>query len=573
MIAIYLTSLMNFAYYSVFRSFISVSLGEVGQFNGVMLNHLKDFYFLVPGKLYFLAFIILAGIIGNSVLFYIMTSRKREKVLFNFSVMNLIEKKKARSVRWVLMIVGAFILVNMIAFGSASYLYNNPRDTWWNVRTQLSDLGFLGYFYGQVFANPEPELEKSEGRSFWNETVGVFDKLKNQQSLSPTELSLPKFDSTPNVIVIQLESIQNWSIDNSETPMPFLKSLMQENIVVEDFYPNSCQTINAEFTSLCSFWPNSTEPVSYSHKDNDYKCLPTVLKERHGYENYFFHSDYLEFWDRDTFLPKWGFNNIFDVPHYLLKEDDASVFRDSLRTLNKAREPFLGYVVTFNTHSPHNEDYKVYQYWTNNITINDFSGKIDSNILKTSNLSEEEIRTYWGFLKSTDEALEVFFDELRKYDYADNTVVVIYNDHRYYGFNEKLLSSELKTDLTDRSPFLIVTPDRQKGSLQTVSSHLDVAPTILNIIEGDSYEPVDHFIGSSMYSPAYVPNVLSKCLGQVYYKTPDLLIEGNATADSYEITSGKENLNSLQRENWLNLIGDLVESSDETIYGDQLLGK
>jgi len=573
MMVVYVSSLVNFAYYSVYRVFIDFSFNQAGQMNPMMFNHLKDFYYEVPGRLYLLAIVIFVGILINSILFYSLTAKKSEKFLFNFSIKNLISKNKPRSKKYVMGLVIVFCLVNLIAFGASSYLYNNPRDTWSNLKGQVADLGFFGHFYSQVYASTRDDLVGSDqGTAYLEQTKELYSRLDilNERETVST-IALPEFSEKPNVLIVQMESAGSWIIENSQSPMPYLQKLIKENVSVPNFQPNSCQTINAEFSSLCSFWPNSYEPVSYSHQQNQYYCLPSILKNRYDYSTYLFHSDYPEFWNRDVLSPKWGFDNTYFVPHYKVKEDDASVYKDAVKTLAKESEPFFAEIITFTGHGPHNDNYVTYNDWSNNLKIKDFTGKIDKRILSNSALSEKEIRRVFGFFVEVDNALKVLFEELEDKKLLDNTVVLIYNDHRYYDFSDK--DPLLKFDLYNRSPFLIITPDKQKGVVQQIASHVDVAPTILNLIEQDDYQPVEHFVGTSLFSENHPNTVLNKCLGQIYFMNEDIIIEGNAKSGMYSVLDSKDSLTQIKKDHWLDLVGDLVAVSDKTIYEDGLLGE
>ena len=375
---LYISSLANFAYYQVFRAFIDFSLNQAGQLgSGGMINQLKDFYFLVPAKLYWFSAIIFLSVLFNSVLYLKFSSREVEKFLFNFSWWTVVSKKGPRSARQILVLVMLFCAVNLMAFGASSYLYNNPRETWWDLKNQFSDLGFLGYFYTQVYAKSGDEEKVAADCSYFEQTKADYAMMADLGGGAGESLTLPAYDSPPNILVIQLESAGSWAIENNPSPMPYLRELMNNNVSFENFQANSCETVNAEFSSLCSFWPNSYEPVGYSHQKNDYNCLPRILKQDYGYESYYFHSDTPEFWNRDVLIPKWGFENTFFTPYFRQKQDDASVFSQSIEVLADSPKPFFGYMISFTSHSPHNQELIDYQAEKNNLQIAPFKGKLD----------------------------------------------------------------------------------------------------------------------------------------------------------------------------------------------------
>ena len=75
-----------------------------------------------------------------------------------------------------------------------------------------------------------------------------------------------------------------------------------------------------------------------------------------------------------------------------------------------------------------------YNLKVNDLEILPFQGKVDPELIKNSEISEDEIRKYFGFLKASDDALKIFMRKMREKGLLKNTVIFIYSDHRYYNF-------------------------------------------------------------------------------------------------------------------------------------------
>ena len=562
----FISALLNFAYYKIFRAFIDFSWSQAGQIDGVMIKFLSDFRFLVPAKLFWLTGIILIGIILNSIFYRQFSKRPTQKVLFNFSALELVSVRRRRNIRQVLLLVVLFCLLNLTAFGVSSYLYNNPRETWWNLKNQVADLGLWGYFYTQVYAQTR-EQEKSDGTDYLGLAKDDYEQISNYFTVNNSAV-LPIFAKKPNILIVQLESIGSWAVESDPSPMLFLKSLMAENLTVPDFHSNSCETNNAEFLVSCGFLPNSFEPVNYSHQKNDFNCLPSILKEKFDYTTYFFHANAPSFWDRNVMLPKWGYDNIYLTPFFRQKEDDASVYGRALDLLSKANKPFFAFITSFTTHAPHNEELIQYQKEVNGLKIKPFTGSIDSWLLANSELSEKETRDYFGFLKANDDALKFLFEKLKFSGLADNTMVVIYGDHRFYTFES---GDEIKNfNEYNQVPFVMVLPDKSKGLLGQVSSQVDIAPTLLNLVEGKDYVTKKNFIGASLYDKNRSDFAINKCLGQAYLASDNLIIEGNVKSNVYRVLFDRNNQSEEQQKALINLLSGFVENSDQAIYGNEL---
>ncbi|MBI5077120.1 LTA synthase family protein [Candidatus Falkowbacteria bacterium] len=564
----YFASLVNFAYYSVYRSFIDFSFEQSSQINFTMVKHLKDFWFLVPTKLFVLAAIVFLAIIINAYLYRRFREGRVKLILSNPRPLELFFEPK-RKTRETLLLLILFLIINSGAFSVSSYLYNNPRDTWWNLQKQLTDLGFWGYFYSQVYAQSKNGKDESAADKTWlEETKDVYNQTARLSEPSAAGLARPTFSQTPNIVIIQLESIPSWAVENEPSAMPFLKSLMAENIIIPNFHSNSCETINSEFSSLCGFWPDSLEPVNYSHKNKQYRCLPTILKEDFGYGTNFFHANVPEFWNRDVLIPKWGFDQYYSTPYFRQKQDDISVFEKAVNEMANQKKPFFSYLLSFTTHAPHNDELIQYQWEKNGVKIESFSGELNPWLVNSVEIDEADLRKYLGFMKVTDDALKVFFEKMKAKNLLKNTIILIHGDHRFYNFRGQ--DEKLIFDAYNRVPFVMVLPDGQKGVLQNLSSQLDIAPTLLNMVVGEKYQPVAHFLGQSMFAPNFVPQVLNKCLNQIYFTNGELIIEGNAKSNLYHVLTSRQELSSLAEDNWLRLIGELVKKSDETIFNDGL---
>lgn len=581
----YVWALMNFAYFKVFKTFLDFGLGQFGQVNLNFLTFLKDFLYLVPVRLYFVSILVLIGIIVNSILYFKFIDRRNEKILYKTEKLNFLYFQKHRSHRFhkVIILIFLFAFVNGAAFGACAYLASSPKVSWWKIEQQITDLGLWGHFYNQVYAqvgannqikednlNNEEDLVEVVPESplaLMEKTRAIYSEMEQLAEFRTKKYSIPSRIEKPNIIVVQLESLPSWILENKPTPMPYLRQLIDNNITIGSFHPNSCQTINAEFSSLCSFWPNSEEPISYSHLENKYHCLPSILNEEYGYETYIFHSDYQEFWDRETLSPKWGFDHLYFVPHYNVKQDDISVFTDAVDVLSKETKPFFAYLISFSTHSPHNDSMYEYNKWVNNIEAEPFSGDLNEDF-KNIELIEEEVRDYLGFTKITDDALKKLFEKLKSLSLLDNTIVVIYNDHKYYNFRGEGLADWQKTY---ESPFVMVLPSGARGQIQSIASHVDIAPTLLNLIEQDDYKPRSNFIGTSLFQKDFPNQALNKCLGEIYYINDEVLLRGNAKTMQYQVFEEFEKVPEIKKQKWLSLISSLVIQSDETIYSDGLV--
>ena len=76
---------------------------------------------------------------------------------------------------------------------------------------------------------------------------------------------------------------------------------------------------------------------------------------------------------------------------------------------------------------------------------------------------------------------------------------MITGDHGVWTFDERTRSRLDRNERFFRVPFILRTPDGRTGTLSARASHLDVAPTVAELVGVD---PGDAFLGRSLVDPA-----------------------------------------------------------------------
>lgn len=578
----FLFCLINFAYFKVFASFSEFSFGQMKTMTGSFATFLSDYFYLIPLEIYLLTILVFLITIIIKTLYF--RSRRPIKFIFQNSTAQLKSNRRYAIIALLILIFG---FLNLIAIGTAQYLASHPKNHWWDETQHLLDLGIFGSFYTNLITNKNqnnfnskpiaqtPETNQAFSNIFTTDFFHLTPIEKTNQLLStlaskqeqPTTINLPVINNSPNFLIIQLESIAQWPIEHNPSAMPFLKGLMENNITIENFHANSCETINAELAINCSTFANSYEPVPYSHLENDYYCLPQILKDKLNYNTYFFHANTMDFWRRDILVPKWGFEKNYFVPHFRQKAYDQYIFDESIDILTKEDKPFYAYITTFTSHAPHNQELVDYHRDKNQLEITPYIPPLNETI-KNIEIPEEQTRLYLGFLQATDDALKFLMEKLERTNLLQNTVVIIVNDHRFYNFNSDTLQD---FNNYNQTPFVMILPDKQQGQIQRVASHLDIAPTILNIAEPQTYQKPQHFLGASLFENNFPNQALNKCLGKIYYINENYIFQGNAKTSQYNLFHSTKSLDPSDNTEWQNMISQIVKYSDEAIYSNQLI--
>ncbi|MDL4843184.1 LTA synthase family protein [Aquibacillus rhizosphaerae] len=315
------------------------------------------------------------------------------------------------------------------------------------------------------------------------EMTEIREYVKNHQS-SKEVSDLFGVAEDKNVIIVSLESVQSFVINNTvngEEITPFLNELIEESYYFENFYHQTEQgkTSDHEFLVDNSLYPLPRGAVYFTHSQNEYNPLPELLKGQ-GYYSTVFHANNKSFWNRDVMYENNGYDHFYEEEAYEINDDnsvgwglkDKPFFEQSLKYLQSIPQPFYSRFITLTNHYPFNlgeDDASIEPYDSNSKTLNQ----------------------YFPTVRYTDEALALFFEQLKESGLYEDSIILIMGDH--YGisdFHNNAMSEFLdKEEITpydqvqlQRVPFLIHIPGHSGETISKVSGQIDVKPTLLNLL-------------------------------------------------------------------------------------------
>ncbi|MBI4457462.1 sulfatase-like hydrolase/transferase [Candidatus Uhrbacteria bacterium] len=539
-------AVVNFAYYQVFHNYLVLSAAKISGVNGAMIGLLKDFYFLVPPTM-------AAATLGLLAAFIVVCRtaraparvRKFQVVLVPDGSAESADRPAHRRFR-----IAAGILIQALLFQAADTAvagYARAANAGKAEESALADLGVYGF---AVAAHKKTrELRASDRSNAASSAVSLDSSKTNLEALrqrmaeitgSAGRTSWPPPAKPPNVIVYQMESTSYWPLEQQPPAMPFLDSLIRKQGRLPAYFSNGCDTIDAEFAINCGFLPDTFGPISDLYAKNDYRCLPTLLKER-GYATSLYHANDLSFWNRDSLAPAWGFDKLVFKPEFNFREPDGRMFDRVIEDLKKAVKPVYTYVIGMTAHSPHNEHFQKHYNKVYNLGLQPFAGPLN-DAAKSITADEATVRLYLGFLKAQDDGLKRLFDRLAEEGLLDSTIVLGFGDHRYY---EPDLADPWRQFIEyNRIPFFLHLPGGAVPALPAIASHIDVPSTIYQLVGGDPAALPPSFLGTSMLTPAPHPMAVTKCLGRTLLYDGDVVAEGNAVLSSYRTAWSKSGDNA-----------------------------
>ncbi|MFI5381878.1 MAG: sulfatase, partial [Tepidisphaerales bacterium] len=122
----------------------------------------------------------------------------------------------------------------------------------------------------------------------------------------------------------------------------------------------------------------------------------------------------------------------------------------------------------------------------------------------------QDLGLYLNALRETDRQIGRLLDELRRRNLADSTIVVITGDHgeafgrphKHFGHTGQVIEEELHVPLIMWNPILF----KNAGRRQTVGGHVDLSPTVLDLL-GVAVPAT--WQGTSLFSPSHPGRVYS----------------------------------------------------------------
>ncbi|MCR6112426.1 LTA synthase family protein [Bacillus sp. A301a_S52] len=388
---------------------------------------------------------------------------------------NRVSLKKTRSKYAVLAIVVATIV------GAGQIDLGEQRSHSFNRDTAIESMGIYNFYvydaYLHLTTRSQTVFADRDDWEIIDEHLADYDVKPNSAYHGVAE--------GMNVVVLSMESVEAFVINetvNGEEITPFLNELIEDSFYFENFYDQTGQgkTSDAEFMINNSLYPLGRGAVFHTHSDNELTPLPRAL-QHNGYYTVSFHANDKTFYNRDIMYGNLGYDHYFDIASYEVTGEnsvgwglkDVAFMEQSMAYMEELPEPFFATMLTLTNHFPYELDEEDH-----------FVAPYDSE--------SDILNRYFPTVRYTDEAIKTLFDEMKEQGLYDNTIFVLYGDH--YGIAEShysQLSEFLGYDITpdeamklNRVPLIIHIPgmEEEAKTIDTVSGHVDVMPTLLNLL-------------------------------------------------------------------------------------------
>ena len=309
-----------------------------------------------------------------------------------------------------------------------------------------------------------------------------------------------------NVIMVLMESMDDWMITEEDTPT--ISRLMDEGINFTNFYTpgyGSARTLNSEFCMNTGIYLPTTGSYVFDYVTNSFKQSIASQLTVNGYNAQVFHYNDPAFYSRGVFEPAMGYADYVCYADFLGEDDseDRLYEENLLFDIQEINDLFFRNGPTFNTiitRSAHlsyryNEvlsHYALEQY-------PEYRWRYDS----------EEENCARVKAKLVDDMFARLLQELEAHGQLENTVIIAMTDHYTYGYKEMSelyahsgVDSEL---LLEKTPCFVWSADKPSIVVDKELNTSDFLPTMLNLLGIDS--PYS-YLGQDAFDPNYEGYVL-----------------------------------------------------------------
>jgi lipoteichoic acid synthase len=354
-----------------------------------------------------------------------------------------------------------------------------------NVRNRdgVEQLGAIGYHLYDVWSYIQTTTLRRPATAAEVDAVRTWlaDRARLRSARGPSFGAA----RTRNVIVIQVESLQEFAVDyrvNGQEVMPNLRRWTSDSLRFTNVSDQTSEgrTSDAEFIALTSLLPSDHGAAVFRFPLNHFVGLPRVLAE-HGYKTLSAVAFEAGFWNRRVMHPSYGFQQSFFEPDFVAGEtigwglNDRDFLQQMIPKLRAQPSPFFAWLITLSLHHP----FENFPEGRKTLKLGALDGTPFGNYLHT--------------MRFFDQALEEFKTGLGAAGLLDGSVLVVFGDHDA-GFSHAselarligLAPDESAWEMADRVPLFVrlpgATPTVLRGTRAIPAGQTDFTPTLLALL-------------------------------------------------------------------------------------------
>lgn len=301
-----------------------------------------------------------------------------------------------------------------------------------------------------------------------------------------------------NVILIQLESLDDWIITPENTPTIF--QLMSEGINFTNMHTciyGSGSTFSTEFAFNTGIYQSTKGAGAYSSIRNSFTYSLANIFNGLGYSTQSFHQNVGSYYNRSSMHKAIGYDAYYCTRDYLstglLPEVDSSIINDdTCWALMTAKKPFFSFIISYSAHVAYTAEDALAVY-----ALEQYPEYNDPD-------RNNELNYLYAKARLTDDMFEALLERLAEDNLLADTIIIAYDDHYNYGISDKSLVQQLSeangSSILERTPAFIWYDGCEATEVDKICQTIDWLPTIANLFGVDV---TPYVLGNDIFDDAY----------------------------------------------------------------------
>ncbi len=437
--------------------------------------------------------------------------------------------------------------------------WRNPRNIYMNFNDNNKSMMISGIYEYSIrnFYITFIKAKKSNNE----EDIALLEEIYNTEEENYSTKYTGKYKDK-NLILLQLEGIDSWLITKEDTPT--LYNMMNNSINFSNhysYYNGGGSTFNSEFAVNTGFiTPLSYTQNAYTFNKNYFPYSLANLFKNSGYAVNAFHMNDSEYYSRGTNYKNWGYDNYYGLKDLETYKDDTYTLDRELilnETFNEkmfASEKFVNYIITYSGHLPFTTEKGVCKKLVEEDILKELNEEELPKDYTLPEMTEESCARRQA--KETDYMVELLLDTLEEKNLIEDTIIVVFTDHYLYTLSDQTILKKYKetnNNLINKTPFFIWDNKETNKKITTVTSQLNILPTLLNLF-GLEYHP-NYYIGEDALNNNYQ---------NIVFFSDYSWYDGNVYVDGGEVTN-KKNIDPLSLEDKNYYVNYIIRKNDLTL--------
>ena len=393
------------------------------------------------------------------------------------------------------------------------------NDKTYNKDLQIREATIFGYHIDDI--EKTIHIKNQMKYKKYEDMITDYEALKTayEEKYGEEKYEFQGILENKNIIIIQLESIQEFVIHKKINGMPItpnLNEFFNENIEFTNMHMQSYSTTaDSEHSTITSVYPMENGMSFSKYYTNNYDNLFKIFNGANYYTSYM-HGNDAYFWNRGRVYERFGVKDIAlkdkfqDLEYINGFLSDELLYTQGMERLKEFPEPFISFIVSASSHTPYELE-GLQDRSKVKIDVGKYKGSYFGNYLEAVNYA--------------DYTFGILIDELKKAGLYEDTAILVFGDHNGMNmYNDEMIDflKILNPELTDVDIKLNYTrvacglkiPGVEHIKIEKPVSKLDIKPTLAylcGIEDGFS-------LGTNMFaSKEFVSLNNERIIGRRYY--------------------------------------------------------